>query len=165
MILKIIIVIIAIIVLAVIINGIEDYNKQSKNNKLSFSDTMNKLSLPIVSLSNNGRMFNFLLDTGANYSMIHEKALKELRHTNIKGCKGQIYGINGELQEVYYSRIELEHLNEKFVDEFQVLDISSVVDNLKSSDDIEIVGILGSSFLKRYEFIVDFKELAAYKSS
>lgn len=161
MILKVIIILIVVGILAVIINGVFDYKEQASN-KISFSKAMKTLSLPIITLFVNDKPYNFIVDTGANYSLINTNALKELEHYLIKDIQGTTYDVSGQVHTVSYARINLTHCNTKFVDEFQVMDISNVINNLKMSDGVEIVGIIGSSFLKRYNFIVDFAELNTY---
>ena len=61
-ILEVLIVLMAVFVIATIINGIEDYHTRNSLVRLSFTDNMGRLNLPVVSLTNNGQSFNFLID-------------------------------------------------------------------------------------------------------
>ena len=163
MILKIVLTLVIVALIAVIINGAEDYNNISKINKLSFKGPVSDLTVPIVTLFNNGKAFDFVVDTGANYSVINAEYLKLFDAKVIKGITGQVYGIDGNPQDVYYARIQLSQCNDTFIEEFQVFDIQSMCDNLKEDHGINIVGVLGSSFFQRYKFIIDFNELNMYK--
>lgn len=156
-ILEVLIVLVAVFVIATIINGIEDYHAKNSLVRLSFTDNMGRLNLPIVSLTNNGQSFNFLIDTGATLSVIDSNALDKLAYTKVE-TTGNAYGVDGNIVPVGYARIELNHEKTKFVDEFQIMRVDAF-DNIKESDKIEIVGILGSTFLKRYDFTINYKDL------
>lgn len=156
-ILEALIVLVAIFIIAIVINGIEDYHTRNSLVRLSFTDNMGRLNLPVVSLTNNGQSFNFLIDTGATLSVIDSNALDKLAYTKVE-TTGSAYGVDGNIIPVEYARIELNHENTKFVDEFQIMRVNGF-DNIKESDKIEIVGILGSTFLKRYDFTINYKDL------
>lgn len=156
-ILEVLIMLVVVFVIATIINGIEDYYTRNSLVKLSFTDNMGRLNLPIVSLTNNGQSFNFLIDTGATFSVIDSNALDKLAYTKVE-TTGNAYGVDGNIIPVEYARIELNHKKTKFVDEFQIMRVDAF-DNIKESDKIEIVGILGSTFLKRYDFTINYKDL------
>lgn len=164
MILKIVLALIIVTFIAVLVNGVEDYNSHNRTNKLSFKGSIDSLTIPIVTLFNNGKAFNFVVDTGANYSVINAEYLKLFDAKIIKGITGKVYGIDGNQQDVYYARIQLSQYTDNFVEEFQIFDIQSMCDNLKEENGVEIVGILGSSFFQRYKFIIDFNELNMYRN-
>lgn len=164
MILKIVLALIIVTFIAVLVNGVEDYNSHNRTNKLSFKGSIDSLTIPIVTLLNNGKAFNFVVDTGANYSVINAEYLKLFDAKIIKGITGKVYGIDGNQQDVYYARIQLSQYTDNFVEEFQIFDIQSMCDNLKEENGVEIVGILGSSFFQRYKFIIDFNELNMYRN-
>lgn len=156
-ILEVAIIFVVVCVLAVIINGIEDYCTSNSLVRWSFTDSMGRLKLPVVSLTNNGQSFNFLIDTGATLSLVDSNALDKLAYTKME-TTGNAYGVDGNIIPVEYARIELNHKKTKFVDEFQIMRVDAF-DNIKESNKIEIVGILGSTFLKRYDFTINYKDL------
>lgn len=147
-------------VLAVIINGIEDYHRTNSLTRLSFADTMGRLKLPIVSFTNNGQTFKFLIDTGATLSVVDSNILDKLDYSKLD-IKGNAYGIDGNIVNVDYVAMTLSHDDIKFVEQFQVMRLDAF-DNLRETDNIDLAGILGGTFLKRYNFVVDYKELIAY---
>lgn len=159
-ILKVLIVLVAVFVIATIINGIEDYHRTNSLTRLSFADTMGRLKLPVVSLTNNGQTFKFLIDTGATLSVIDSNILDKLDYSKLD-IKGNAYGIDGNIVNVDYVAMALSHGDTKFVEQFQVMRLDAF-DNLRETDNIDLVGILGGAFLKRYNFVVDYKELIAY---
>lgn len=159
-ILKILIVLLVVSAIAIIVNGVEDYHSMVK---IPFRESMEKLNLPVVTFTNNKKSFNFLVDTGASYSVIDSRVLKKVKHTETKNI-GSAYGVEGNIVPVKYAAIKLNYKQKEFTDEFQVMKVEAF-DNIKKSDKIEIVGILGSSFLEKYGFVVDFNSLIIYTKS
>ena len=143
--------------LAILINGIEDYNEKNRLNKESFANTSGEMKFPIITFSNNNRLFNFLIDTGASYSVIDSAILDEFDYKVIEDAKGTTYGIDGNLVNVSYILANLKLGNNEFKEAFQVMRVPAF-DNLKEKNNIIIVGILGSVFLDRYNFMVDFSD-------
>ena len=83
MVLEIIGIMLAIIILSIIINGVEDYCKQRKRVDMSFKEAMDLVDLPVITFYNNGNKFNFLLDTGATMTVIDSNVLNSLSHEKI----------------------------------------------------------------------------------
>lgn len=159
-ILKAAIILIGVLVLAIIINGIRNCYRRNSLTRLPFTDTMRRIKLPIVSLTNNGQTFKFLIDTGATLSVVDSKVLNKLDYSKLN-IKGNAYGIDGNIVNVDYVIMALSHDNTEFVEEFQVMRLDAF-DNLRKTDNIDLAGILGGAFLKRYNFVVDYKKLIAY---
>ena len=160
-ILEILIVCVVTLIVASIVNAVEDYHTRTSLIRLSFTDNMGKLNLPIVSLTNNGQSFNFLVDTGSTFSIVDSVALDKFEYSK-KAEVGTAYGIDGKIIPVEYADIKLTSDKTVFEDSFQILRMDAF-DNIRETEGVEIVGILGSTFLKRYNFIVDFKDLIIYK--
>lgn len=155
------IVITIFIVIAVILCSVH-FHLYCKRRKFifSFEDTIDKADLPIVSFTQNGKHFKFLIDSGASISVLNSTSLSELECIEL-GEQQKIYGIDGNNVDVSLVGIKLYSQNHKFVEIFQVCDVPGL-DNIKRDDGIEVAGILGNSFLKRYRFILDFGKLKAY---
>ena len=148
---------IVVIVLAVIINGIEEYNNKNTLAELSFADSMGRLDLPIITLTNNGQTFNFLVDTGASISVVDSIVLDKIEHTKLNTV-GEAYGIDGNIVKVNYVSIKLTKEDMTFTEQFQVMRLDAF-DNLRETDNLELSGILGSAFLKAHGFVIDFEKL------
>ena len=80
MVLEVIGIILAVIILSIIINGVEDYCKQRKRVNMSFKEAMDLVELPVVTFYNGDKKLNFLLDTGSNISQINSSILPLLDH-------------------------------------------------------------------------------------
>lgn len=128
--------------------------------KFPFEDTMGSVRLPIVSFEQNGKHFNFIIDSGADASVINTSSLAELDYKELEGNRF-VYGINGEQVQISYIGMRLFYQNHEFIEIFQVMDATGL-DNIKQAHGIEVAGILGSAFLKRYGFLIDYKKLKAY---
>lgn len=128
--------------------------------KFPFKDTMGEVGLPIVSFEQNGKSFNFIIDSGADASLINTSSLTNLEYTKLEGNR-YVYGIDGTPVQISYVGIKLFSQNHKFVEAFQVFDAPGL-HNIEQAHNIEIAGILGSAFLRRYEFLIDYKQLKAY---
>lgn len=157
---KILLVLFIVCIAAVLINFVEEANK--KTNLLAFVDIVKELHLPIITIENNGNKFNFLLDTGSNYSIINQDSLPLVEHQIIEGATGEVYGMEGNVIKISYAHIAFKAGNIDFNDNFQVIDMSGAFSQLKETHNVEVIGILGSNFFARYNFVLDFKHLIAY---
>lgn len=128
--------------------------------KFPFKDTIGKVGLPVVSFEQNGNSFNFVIDSGADSSVLNTSYLTKLDYVDLKGNRF-IYGIDGNQVQVSFIGVKLSSQNHEFVEAFQVLDVPGLK-NIEQAHNIEIAGILGSTFLKRYGFLIDYKKLKAY---
>jgi hypothetical protein len=146
---------IIITLIAIIINGIMDCGSKNSLNKLSFADSMGRLNLPIVNLTNKGNTYKFLIDTGASISIMDSRALDSIEHSKLN-IEGNAYGIDGKIMSVNYISAELSSENISFTEQFQVMKLDAF-DNLRETDGINLSGILGSSFLKAHGFVIDFE--------
>jgi hypothetical protein len=154
LILEIIIIIVLVTMVALFINGIEDYCKYKHALKIPFNESLENIGLPVVTFMNNEKEFNFIIDTGASLSVIDERMLKDLNYSLLP-IKGEMYGIDGSIIPVNYVKIDLQYDNALFQESFQVTEINAF-DSLKSSNNIEIAGIISSDFMNNYQVTIDF---------
>ena len=152
------IILVLIVISAIIINGVEDCNRKDA---MSFREAMDLTNLPIVTFYQGDKKFNFLLDTGATLSVINQAALESITHTTTNET-GELYGVDGVKREVSYASINLAYKNKDYTEEFQVLDMQEAIDQVKAESGVNMVGIIGSEFFRKYKYILDFNELIAY---
>jgi Retroviral aspartyl protease. len=134
--------------------------KVKKPLKFPFEETIDKTGLPIVSFEQNGEFFNFLIDSGSDSSTLNSSSLNKLEYVNLEG-NNDVYGIDGNKIQTYYVGVKLFSHETKFKEIFQVMDIPGL-DNIYESDGIRVHGILGSNFMRRYGFLIDFTQLKVY---
>ena len=162
MILEIIGVVILVLVIAFITNTIDDIRKRN-NSKISFKEAMDLVELPVVTFYNGDKKFNFLLDTGATISVIDSNILNNFPHEKIEAT-GVLWGMEGNKIDVSYIRASLLYKNKVYEEDFQVVDMAASFNEVKAESGVTLSGILGNSFFKRYQYVLDFNSLIAYSS-
>lgn len=143
--------------MAKIVNAL--FNK--KKYEMSFGEALDLTGLPIVTFTQGEHKLNFLLDSGANKSVINSDHLKALRHTPT-GEMCSVFGMEGNSVETYFTTIPFTYKNRSYTEEFQVVDLNSAINQVKSESGVNFIGIIGNSFLQKYKYILDFDENKAY---
>lgn len=139
-------------VIALVANAIEDYSRE-----VPFNSVYEESGLPIVTLSSNDKEFNFLVDTGANLSLINITHLDDFNYTRMSG-QGTIFGMEGNVQKVEYVKIKLSHEKNDFDVEFQVVNMDSAFNKIERVHGVLIHGVLGTEFLESNKGKIDFIE-------
>lgn len=134
-------------------------NKQSKSIKLVTGLPTN---LPVIKLINNNQVFSFLVDTGSNISQIDSDSFTRLQPESFNGDdQVEIQGI-GAVNSSTTSCVA------KFTDtaknNFKLTllinsNFAPVKSAIKKSSGIELDGIIGTDFLIKYDYSIDFKDL------
>lgn len=157
MILELVIIILIICVIVFLLNTRDDKIKM----KMSIKESLDLVGLPIVTFYQGHNKFNFLLDTGANNSVINESALELMEH-NILDVEGTLSGLNGIPVKVQYADIHINYNDTTYDAEFQVTNMDEAFNNIKAESGIKLVGIIGNNFFQKYKYILDFDKLAVY---
>lgn len=152
------IVFVLIIIVALIVNGIEDY---SKGVKVSIEESLSNVEVPVISLVNNGRTLNFLVDSGANLSIIDSGILQKLKYKSLD-TEGTVYGLEGNKQAVHYVEMTTSLGDRKFEETFQVLDMAPAFYRVFETSGVRIHGVLGNSFFTKYKCKIDFNNYIFY---
>lgn len=150
-----------VLVLAIIINGIEDYCKQKNRINMSFKEAMDLVELPVVTFYNGDKKFNFLLDTGATISVINSNILDNFTHEKVEST-GILWGMEGNKINVSYIKASLIYKDKTYEENFQVVDMTASFNAVKAESGVTLSGILGNSFFKKYQYVLDFNSLIAY---
>lgn len=157
MVIKILLLLICVAIVAFIVDGL--FNK--KESEMSFGEALDLTGLPIVTFTQGEHKLNFLLDSGANKSAINSDHLKALRHTPT-GEKCAVFGMEGNSVETYFTTIPFTYKNRSYTEEFQVVDLNSAINQVKTESGVNFIGIIGNSFLQKYKYALDFDENKAY---
>ena len=157
MVIKILLLLICVAIVAFIVDGL--FNK--KESEMSFGEALDLTGLPIVTFTQGEHKLNFLLDSGANKSVINSDHLKALRHTPT-GEKCAVFGMEGNSVETYFTTIPFTYKNRSYTEEFQVVDLNSAINQVKAESGVNFIGIIGNSFLQKYKYILNFAENKAY---
>lgn len=160
MIFKVISVILGVIIIGGIVNVI--VSKIGKYNSiLSFKESMDLTELPIITMYSGNKKLNFLLDTGSNNSVINSSELINITYAPVNAVIDTV-GLNGTVEQSPICEIDLYYKKNKFLEEFVVIDMNESFASIKKENGVILHGILGSKFLEKYKYVLDFKELIAY---
>lgn len=137
--------------------------KKNKNISLcsiSFSKGFIPPNLPIATFYQEDKELNFIIDTGSDSNCIDANVVKCLKHDKIEGEVGQVTGVGGS-QPVESCVIPFSSEDNTYKAEFLIADYSQVFTSIKDVHGIPIHGLLGSSFLRENNFVLDFKNMVA----
>lgn len=165
MVLKILIILLVVCAALVVAHTIHK-NKVKERNKMSFMEAFNLTEMTIVTFFNNGHKLNFLLDTGSNDAYISKSAskIKGLHYKNIPTNGTHITGSVGVCDCTEAISIPLTYRdNTYFTDLFVLESLDESFKAIKETDGVQLHGILGTLFLQKHNFVLDFDELIAYK--
>ena len=137
-------------------------NKQKEQTKISFKEGLDLTELPIVTFNQGNNKLHFLLDTGSNISYINTKVLNNIESEDLD-VSSNTFGVEGSGIETHHYLIEIGYRDQKFKEEFGAVDLSAAFSAIEAESGIKLHGILGNRFFEKYKYIIDFKELAAYR--
>lgn len=125
-----------------------------KNNPLS------DLYTPIIEMDLNGKPQFWVIDTGANLSLIDQNFFNENEKDfhYLDNIDMTLNGISGSMDyQADYVGGVMGKGAKKFYHNFLTSDLTGVIDNIRDRNGIEIAGIIGADFLSKYKYAIDFK--------
>lgn len=155
-----------IVCAALIVAHIVDRVRIIERNKMSFMEAFNLTEMTIVTFFNNGKKLNFLLDTGSNDAYISQSAseIEGLTFESIATEGTRVTGSVGTCTCVEAIRIPLTYKDNTYSTDLFVLEsLDEAFKDIKESNGVQLHGILGTLFLQKHNFVLDFDELVAYK--
>lgn len=132
-----------------------------KKFKISFKEALDLCDLPVITLYQNGKRYNFLLDTGSNRSHISIEYIDELKIKYAKSST-QVSGIEGNSMEVKQGLSVFEYRGKELSDFFLISDLRKAFEHVKTTYGVQLHGILGTSFFTRYKYVIDFNKCICY---
>ena len=152
-----------VLIFAVFAEIVTSWRKYSKNvaKSMSFKESLDSANLPILTFTIGEKKYNFLIDTGASNSAINKSVLGEIVHQSSKR-KDYVYGMEGNKVASDYVTMDIVYRDTPFAEEFLVIDLSLTFDNIKKDFGVNLHGVLGNSFFKKYRYVIDFEKLVAY---
>lgn len=137
-------------------------NKQKDKTKISFKEGLDLTELPIVTFYQGDKKLHFLLDTGSNISYINKDVLNEIKVEDLNSSSST-FGVEGNGVETHHYRIVIGYKDQKFTEDFGAIDFSAAFGAIERESGIKLHGIIGNRFFEKYKYILDFKELIAYR--
>jgi hypothetical protein len=154
---------IVIILLTILITSLTIAHLTKPTVHIPFKESMDLINLPVVTFINNNVKLHFLLDTGSDDSFITSSITEML---DIKSTDSRITNIqtgNGIISSLGRVTLDISYLDSSYENTFIVSDLDGPFSNVANSKGIQIHGILGSLFFRKYGYKLDFKKLAACK--
>lgn len=160
MILEVVLTIVAVLVIGYTINLCEDRIKRN-NRKMSFREAMDLAEMPVVTFYQGDKKFNFLLDTGSNYSHISKEAAKEIQGKTIE-AQAKVSGI-GEGTTSGVCRTTLSYKGVNYDIDLSITDhLTDAFAAIKTETGVQVHGLIGNQFFQKHKYVLDFEELVAY---
>lgn len=160
MILEVVLTIVAVLVIGYTINLCEDRIKRN-NRKMSFREAMDLAEMPVVTFYQGDKKFNFLLDTGSNYSHISKEAAKEIQGEIMK-AQAKVSGI-GEGTTSGVCRTTLSYKGANYDIDLSITDhLTDAFAAIKTETGVQVHGLIGNQFFQKHKYVLDFEELVAY---
>lgn len=124
---------------------------------IKFEDA--KTSIPFITVKHNNIEFKLLVDTGASISLIDNNVLDLILHTKTGDTTGGIiYANNDTEDDIPIVEIPISIGETNFKEKFNAVDLQNMTQQIKECYGITIRGLLGSEFMSKHQFIIDFKE-------
>lgn len=137
-------------------------DRQKEKTKISFKEGLDLTELPIVTFNHKDSKLHFLLDTGSNISYIDTSVLPSIEARDLN-ASSSTFGVEGKGIDTHHYMIEIGYKDQKFDEEFGAVDLSSAFGAIEKASGIKLHGIIGNRFFEKYKYILDFKELTAYR--
>lgn len=123
----------------------------------SLSESLLKLSMPLVKARVCGVNLTFLVDTGSTHNVIASFVYEQIRNAfMITGESNKVMGVDGKYQDVIIVNATLEIEGVELKSDFNVVDMSDVVMQLQDETGLQLHGLLGIPFLMDNKCIIDF---------
>lgn len=151
---------ISILIIILLISSILLIRNRS-HKVIPFKNSHNEdIRIPIIQKDINNEEVLFILDSGANISIIDSTWYYNNKHmfTEAEDVNMILTGISGVVS--INSKIIYTEIDEDYV-VFTITDLVPVTQNLNKQG-FKIVGILGSDYLKDNNLIIDYKKQAVY---
>lgn len=154
-----------LVILAFFIGSCVD-NRRDLDSAIYFENRYsNDLYTPVVEMTLNGIPQYWIVDTGANMSLVDDAfyAENEEHFTYLNDVDMTLNGVSGTKDyKAYYVLGKLGFSNTTFDQHFLTSDLTGVKKSIKERMGVNIAGILGADYLNRYMFTVDYCNKAVY---
>lgn len=155
------------VILISIVLGIRFFNKIKQNIEYSnvpFVEYLKAVELPVIPLYYKEEKLYFLVDTGSNYSYIGESTFDKLggdKEFKTTGECVEARGFNGGMEVSPEIIMDLNyegfvHSQKLFVSTYLTESLQRIIN--KKGKIKEINGVVGSDFLSRYKYIIDYNK-------
>lgn len=128
---------------------------------VSFRQGFVSPNVPIATFYQGEKKLNFLLDSGSDKNVIDKGMLPYVTHETVEGESVSLGGVGG-ITQVETCKVTFSVDNEEYTEDFLVTDLSQAFGMIENDHSITLHGIIGSTFLRKNNVVLDFQNLAAY---
>lgn len=135
----------------------------------SFKKNYRATRVPLIKLQIGDHFYYFLLDTGATSNILNLDAFERLPmhlKNNVFTSNNSVLGLGDNTKAKNQKlglTLDLEHNGYKFSDTlFIIMDLSAPFSVIQSDLDGPILGLLGTQFLEKYKWIINFNDLTIW---
>ena len=126
-------------------------------------DAFELSDMPLIKVKIFDKYRYFLIDSGANNNVLCHKTIAkypEFKDLEIINNENKFVGANmDEALDSKMSKCDIKVSGEKFDNQiFQLTNLSGVIDIVKEESGIEFIGILGTNFFNKANWVLDFEE-------
>lgn len=137
--------------------------KNEPQNPMSFYESMKLVKLPVLTFKIGNEDINLLFDSGMMQSTIDSRVLELFKLPHKKHEQTfDMFGITGNVMSVPSVLMNLEYKGNVYEGHFMVQDLSGSMDAIKQEYGVRIHGALGTDFMHKYNYVVDFQKMMVY---
>lgn len=128
--------------------------------EFSLTFGLGKTGLPLIVTSGRLKNLCFLIDTGATHNVLFSYVYEHFKDEfKTLDEKQNIMGIEGHYEETPTIEATFNFEGIDYTSTFSVLDATDAIAQVQQETGVQIHGILGTQFLVKNKWIIDFKEL------
>jgi hypothetical protein len=131
---------------------------------VSFKQGFISPKIPIATFYQEGKKLNFLLDSGSDKNVLDNKILSEITYEPVEGINASLTGVGGVTQ-VDTCRVKFNCDNEEYTEDFLVTDLAEAFGLIEQDHCITLHGIIGATFMRKNNIVMDFQNLVAYSKN
>lgn len=134
-----------------------------KGDKLKFRNNFANHRLPIISLTFDGFKYNFLIDTGADVNLLNESSFKAINSNGeISTVVNNNISTAGGNVETTMTTLNFKYGNNKFREDFVVINVDEAFNNVLMDNGIRLDGVLGIKFFDKHKWSLDFDNMVIW---
>lgn len=131
-----------------------------KGQIVDFTHSMTQSGLPILTFYQGKTPYNFLMDTGSNASYVNQYSNISI---NKSRAKSTFIGADGVTHPVDIAVVKLFLNDKEYECPVSVADLDASFKDIKSTYGITLHGIIGTDFMNKYNYCIDFLEYVVYQ--
>jgi hypothetical protein len=116
--------------------------------------------LPLIKGSINGKEAYFIIDSGATVTVLNSNMADEFGFRVEEDLDGEAAGYGGKAHFMKAAAVTIKTDTgiELWAPDIKAQDLSPIVNAVKNNENVTVSGIIGTNIIKKYEFIINFKD-------